>query len=57
MSYFRILLIASSSPAASTRASASTTAAAVDRLIQHSVILELNNSSYRMETRKEEKEG
>ena len=37
-----------------------TTAAAIDRLIHHSVILELNNGSYRMEqakqTRKEEKE-
>ncbi len=33
-----------------------TTAAAIDRLVHHSVILELNIDSYRMEQAKKEKE-
>jgi DNA replication protein DnaC len=34
-----------------------TTAAAIDRLVHHSVILELNIDSYRMEQAKKEKEN
>ena len=34
-----------------------TTAAAIDRLVHHSVILELNLSSYRLETAKRTKKG
>ncbi len=36
---------------------AMTTAAAIDRLVHHSVILELNVPSYRVETAKEAKSG
>lgn len=34
-----------------------TTAAAIDRLVHHSIILELNLTSYRLETAKSEREG
>ena len=34
-----------------------TTAAAIDRLVHHSVILELNVPSYRLESRKDSKQG
>lgn len=34
-----------------------TTAAAIDRLIHHSVILELNIESYRMQAAKRKKKG
>ena len=34
-----------------------TTAAAIDRLVHHSVILELNVSSYRMESAKKKQQG
>ena len=34
-----------------------TTAAAIDRVVHHSVILELNVSSYRMESAKKKQQG